>query len=231
MAGGASSPRGQSGRSAPQALQTDGKGMLLSGHLCFEDTDEDRLALAMNEVPGQTPESLSEQKHRLQAEVEQVQTELEQSRFMHQSDVEKLEQMLEQVEAQSEADHRAIAAEMERRTAAYQKEKRVMNDKWTVWVQERQADQANAHKEAADEFARRITKLEWQNADLQIEFQQKYGPRMAMIAGVGQRIALSVSSMNQVTNQQSGAAVPILDPSAAEFQPVNGGLPDSAIRT
>ncbi len=46
-------------------------------------------------------------------------------------------------------------------------EKWVMNDKWTVWSQERQADQANAHKEAVDEFACHLTELERENNELQ----------------------------------------------------------------
>ncbi len=52
------------------------------GHLCFEAVDEDRLALVMKVVPGHAPKSLLEQVQRLQAELEQSQTDLEKSQFI-----------------------------------------------------------------------------------------------------------------------------------------------------
>ncbi len=64
--------------------------------------------------------------------------------------------MLDQPEAQNKSDRRAMADELEKRTAAYHKDKRVMNDKWTAWAQDRQMEMTDAHKEAADESVHRI---------------------------------------------------------------------------
>ncbi len=84
------------------------------GEPLFEEVDEDTLALVTRETDGPTLMSSSEQ-------TQQLQNELQQSRFVHRSDVDKLEQMLDQQEAQSAADHRALVAEMEKRQAESEK--------------------------------------------------------------------------------------------------------------
>ncbi|MCP4542584.1 MAG: hypothetical protein GY832_36140, partial [Chloroflexi bacterium] len=81
-------------------------------------------------------------------------------RQRYQSNVGRLEQMLDQSEAQVETDRRAMLEECH-------KAKWEMNDTWTVWAQKRQAELMDMHKEAADESARRINELEWQNNELQ----------------------------------------------------------------
>ncbi len=154
----------------------DRTGMVLwdaEWQLCWEEVDEDLLALQTRSVHNQVPESLVEQNQRLQAELEQLQ-------FVHQSDVERGEQMLAQQEAQTQTDYCAMVAELEKKQMEFadercqewekyqkalhasQDDKTANDEKWTAWVQQLQADQAHKQKEVTDDFTRRIAELQQQ---------------------------------------------------------------------
>ncbi len=54
-----------------------------------------------------------------------LQTELGRAQFAHQTDVEHAQELLSQQEAQSQANHRAMAAELEKRKTAFTEERRL----------------------------------------------------------------------------------------------------------
>ncbi len=77
------------------------------GQLCFEEVDEDLLALQMRSVPKLVPETVFEQN-------EWLQMELQQSQLMHRSNVECVQAMLLQRDTQNQADFRAMTAELDK---------------------------------------------------------------------------------------------------------------------
>ncbi len=78
------------------------------GQLCWEEVDEDMLAMQTRSACKHAPESLLAQNQRLQ-------TELQKSQLMHQTDVECVERMFAQQAAQNQTDHCVMMAEFEKK--------------------------------------------------------------------------------------------------------------------
>ncbi len=60
---------------------------------------------------------------------------------------------------------------------------------------------------------------------LQAEFQKEFGPHVAVASGAASGATLPTDQNGQAMSRQSGAAGPMLDPSASVFQPTAGALP------
>ncbi|MCP4536706.1 MAG: hypothetical protein GY832_06125, partial [Chloroflexi bacterium] len=77
----------------------------------------------------------------------------------------------------------------------------------------------------------RLVPLDRECTELQEEFKKNYGPRAALVSGAAQTPTLPTNQGSQTLNGSSGAAGPNLDPTAAKFQPTDGILPSSAMRS
>ncbi len=147
-----------------------------NGDLCFEEVDEDELALMMWSVPRRASvtaahmDSMTEQN-------QQLRMELDQSLFAHQTDAERAKEITKQRDVQVQSEFRAMRAEIEKRQvewaekarvdkqrsdAALHEQQKESNVKWVAFVQQLQDDQAKCQKEVDDDYVHHVAELDKQ---------------------------------------------------------------------
>ncbi len=98
------------------------------GNLCFEQADEDELALMMQLVP-RTALTTAEQMDSMIEQNQQLQSELDQSLLAHWTDAKQARDITKQRDAQVQSDFRAMKAEFEKRQAEWVKKVHVDKEK------------------------------------------------------------------------------------------------------
>ncbi len=149
------------------------------GNLCFEEVNEDELAMMMQLVPQRAPVT-AEQVDSVIEQNQQLQSELDQLLLAHRTDAERAHEIMKQRDAQVQSDFRAMTAEFEKRQVEWVKKVHVDKEKsdaaicveqqrskeskakWTAFMQWLRDDQVKHQKEADDDNACRATEIEKQ---------------------------------------------------------------------
>ncbi len=88
------------------------------GALCFEEVDEDQLAMMTWSVPRKAPVTAAQVDSMIEQN-QQLQMELDQSLLVHWTDAERTQETMKQRDTQVQSDFRAMTAEFERRQAEW----------------------------------------------------------------------------------------------------------------
>ncbi len=154
------------------------------GSVCFEQVDEDELALMMQTVPQRVPVT-AEQVDSMIEQNQQLRSELDQSLLTHWTDAEPAQKITKQRDAQVQSDFRAMRAEFEKRQVEWVKKARINKEKsetaihverqrsdeqhkesdakWMAFLQQLQDNQAKRQKEADDDYACHATEMDKQH--------------------------------------------------------------------
>ncbi len=117
-------------------LLHDQNGYALCDHnrnLCFEEVDEDELAMMTWSVPRKAPVTAAHVDSMIEQN-QQLRMELDQSLLMHWTNVEQAQETAKQRDAQVQSDFRAMWAEFEKRQAEWVEKARVDKEKSDVAV-------------------------------------------------------------------------------------------------